>query len=74
MGGSQLYAMMLPLADALYVTRIGHAFAGDSYFPAYDESKWVLTSRTPGIRDEKNPYDYAFERYERLHSENAPPT
>lgn len=74
MGGSQVYAMMLPMADRLYVTRIQHAFEGDSYFPVYDESEWVLTARTPGIRDEKNPHDYTFECYERRHMKNAPRT
>ena len=37
-GGAELYAQALPLADALYLTEIDAAFAGDAYFPAFDPS------------------------------------
>jgi len=39
-GGSELYKVAIPLADRMYLTRIGASFEGDTFFPAYDESKW----------------------------------
>ena len=52
-------------ADRLYITNIHHEFAGDTFFPIFDEAKWELKSLTKGIKDEKNPYDYEFCLYER---------
>src|SRR3989338_9916478 len=34
-GGAQLYAQALPLADTLYLTLVEGAFDADAFFPAY---------------------------------------
>ncbi len=39
-GGSELYKVAIPLADRMYLTRIGASFEGDTFFPEYDESEW----------------------------------
>ncbi|MBT2287911.1 dihydrofolate reductase [Paenibacillus albidus] len=64
-GGAEIYRMMLPYADKLIVTHIDHEFDGDTKFPEVDWSQWQEVSNSPGIRDEKNPYDYRFVVYER---------
>jgi len=47
-GGAALYAEALPIADRLIVTEIDLAVnGGDTTFPAFDESAFVETSRTP---------------------------
>ena len=38
-----------------------HEFEGDTFFPEFDESEWILSSSEKGIKDEKNPYDYFFQ-------------
>jgi dihydrofolate reductase len=63
-GGGEVFAAVMPFADKLYITRIEHEFAADTFFPAVDESVWRLVSRVPGVKDERNPYDYAFLVYE----------
>ncbi|MFF2911260.1 dihydrofolate reductase [Paenibacillus sp. NPDC057934] len=65
MGGAEIYRMMLPYADKLIVTRIQYDFEGETLFPEVNWEKWAEVSNTPGIRDEKNPYDYRFIVYER---------
>ncbi|ARI77311.1 dihydrofolate reductase [Halobacillus mangrovi] len=67
-GGSVLFEKMLPYADRMYLTYIDHAFEGDTHFPEYDESEWKLISETKGKMDDKNPYDYYFRTYDRVHS------
>ncbi|WP_379126933.1 dihydrofolate reductase [Paenibacillus sp. sgz500958] len=67
-GGAEIYRMMLPHADKLIVTLIEEEFAGDTFFPEVDWSLWREISRTKGIRDENNPYDYYFVVYERSES------
>lgn len=64
-GGAEIYRLMLPYADKLIVTRIEHDFAGDTFFPEVNWDEWKEVSSTPGIKDEKNPYDYRFVVYER---------
>ncbi|HWI53645.1 MAG TPA: dihydrofolate reductase [Symbiobacteriaceae bacterium] len=64
-GGAELYREFLPHAHELHVTRIHAEFDGDTFFPAYDESAWELTSSTFRPKDEKNPYDCTFEVYVR---------
>lgn len=44
-GGAQLYGAALPLADVLYLTEIHREFDGDTYFPAFDPSAFVLTQQ-----------------------------
>ncbi|MFE4709459.1 dihydrofolate reductase [Paenibacillus sp. NPDC056722] len=64
-GGAEIYRIVLPYADKLTVTRIEHDFAGDTFFPDVNWDEWKEVSSTPGIKDEKNPYDYRFVVYER---------
>jgi dihydrofolate reductase len=45
-GGAQLYAAALPLAHTLLLTEIDADLAGDAFFPAWDRSRFVETSRT----------------------------
>ncbi|NDI35397.1 dihydrofolate reductase [Chengkuizengella sediminis] len=65
-GGSEIYKLLLPYVNKLYVTQIEHVFDGDSYFPEIDEKIWEQTNKVKGIKDEKNPYDYYFITYERI--------
>jgi len=63
MGGAQIYAQALPLADAVEVTEIAQDFAGDAYAPTLG-SEWVEAARSsPAVSRTGLPY--AFVRYVR---------
>ncbi|MGZ0041531.1 dihydrofolate reductase [Paenibacillus ottowii] len=64
-GGAEIYSLFWPHADRLIVTRIEETFEGDTTFPDLDWSGWIIVSETPGIKDDKNPYNYRFVVYER---------
>ena len=64
-GGAQIYALALEVADRFYLTRVGHDYEGDTSFPKWDETKWELRQREAFERGEKYPYPFAFEMYER---------
>ncbi|WP_342426273.1 dihydrofolate reductase [Paenibacillus sp. FSL L8-0158] len=64
-GGAEIYALFWSHADQLIVTRIEEIFEGDTTFPELDWNGWNIVSETPGIKDEKNPYEYRFVVYER---------
>jgi len=48
-GGAQLYALTLPLADELLLTWVPDQAEGDTYFPAWREEEWEeAESRSEG--------------------------
>lgn len=65
MGGSEIYALFLPIADRLYVTEVDGSFTGDAYFPEFDLSEWQVASIKEGTVDDHNPYPHRFIVYER---------
>lgn len=64
-GGAEIFEMVLPFTDRLYLTEIDEEFEGDTYFPTINEEEWQIVSKEKGIKDEKNPYDYFFVVYEK---------
>jgi dihydrofolate reductase len=64
-GGAELFKATFSNTDRLYITMIEHEFEGDTFFPEFKESDWKLVSQEKGPKDEKNPYDYSFNIYER---------
>jgi len=46
-GGGELYAEALSVADGLLLTEIQRDYAGDARFPAYDRAAWRETQRKP---------------------------
>lgn len=65
-GGSVLYAEMLPRADRIYLTRIHHLFEGDAYFPDPDPQIWREIEREDHASDQKNSYSYSFITFQRV--------
>ncbi|OYZ89387.1 MAG: diacylglycerol kinase, partial [Sphingomonadales bacterium 17-56-6] len=45
-GGAEIYALFLPLADRIELTEIAASPAGDTSVPAFDMSIWEETART----------------------------
>lgn len=64
-GGAEIYALCLPLAQRLYLTEVHARVEGDAYFPRWDFSRWVECSREWHAADDNNPHDYSFVVYER---------
>ena len=64
-GGSEIYEMALAIADRMYLTLIHESFEGDTFFPEFDESDWVVVSRRDHEADECNPHAFSFLTYER---------
>ena len=63
-GGSEIYALFLPAAERLYVTRVHTEVEGDAFFPAPGDD-WRLVSEEPHVADEKNEFDVSFRIFER---------
>jgi len=65
-GGDSIYKIALPIAQIVYLTRIHHKFDADAFFPKLEESQWQLESEEHHEADEKNKYDYSFQKYIRV--------
>ncbi len=65
-GGAEIYALALPLADRLYMTQIDVELKGDIFFPEFDISDFSETSRQFYSRDAKNDYDFTIRILERI--------
>ena len=64
-GGAELYATALPLADRLFLTEIDRDFAGEIHFPPWDRAQFREVSRDKHHSGEPNHFDYAFVTYQR---------
>jgi len=62
-GGAELYAAALPLADRLQLTEIDATFEGDTWFPAIDPGIWREAARESHRGDAG--FDYAFVTYQK---------
>ena len=64
-GGSEIYALSLPQARRVYLTRVHAEVEGDAFFPALGE-EWRLLSDQSREADASNEYDVSFRVYERV--------
>ena len=64
-GGADIYAQALGLADTLYITEIQRDVIGDAWFPEFDRSEWVEVSREQHRQETPEPLEYHFVEYRR---------
>ena len=65
-GGGEIYAAALPIADRLYVTHVESAPAGDTRFPAIDPVVWRATATERLPAGDKDSAATTFITYQRL--------
>ena len=53
-GGSQIYAMALPIADRMYLTVVHALVEGDTVFPAFGEDEWVCVRDVHHAADDRH--------------------
>lgn len=65
-GGGQIFAQSIDLADRIYLTRV-HTIAGcDVFFPTYDEKAWQVTDVSTHQRaSAQDDFDFTFITLER---------
>jgi dihydrofolate reductase len=65
-GGGDIYAAALPLANELDLTRV-HATidGGTAFFPEFSPDEWVLVSEKEHPVDERHAYSFTFQLWRR---------
>lgn len=66
-GGGQIYKIALEknLVDKIYLTKVHHSFAGDTFFPELG-SKWIEVERIDCKIDKKHAYNYSFLTFKKI--------
>lgn len=63
-GGAQVYAQALPLADRLCLTEVQDTPAqADAFFPDFDREQWEESFAEAHDTDDKHAFDYRFVDY-----------
>ena len=64
MGGGQIYAQALAVADRLVVTHVHTVIEdADTFFPPIDPQVWAVSSRSELFTDEETGYTFEFVEY-----------
>jgi dihydrofolate reductase len=65
-GGGSIYASSLSLVNRVYLTRVHTRIDNaDTWFPELPAGEWKLEWERPFSADEKHPFDYSFQCWER---------
>ena len=63
-GGAEIYAASLPLADGMVLTEIHEDYAGDARFPDWDRDAWRATQKETHTSSDGVRFDFVL--YERV--------
>ena len=61
-GGAQIYALALPMADRIELTEVDGDFDGDTHVPAFDPEEWEEVSRERHEGQSDNGPSFSFVR------------
>lgn len=65
-GGGEVYALCLPIATRMHLTRVDTVVeAADAFFPAFDAREWQVAHREAHAADAKHSYPFEFVDYVR---------
>jgi dihydrofolate reductase len=71
-GGGEIYALFLPLADRLELTMVHAAVEGDARFPEWRNGHWERTRDDLHPADEKHAHAFRFTTWRRISPEKQP--
>lgn len=64
-GGGEIYKQSIDSVDVIYKTLVNTTIEGDVYFQDIDLNRFDLTWEEKHNADEKNKFDYTFQKFER---------
>ncbi len=65
-GGGNIYQQTMDITDKIELTTVHANVEADTFFPKIDEKVWKKVNEVCHEKDEKNPYDFCFQTYERI--------
>jgi dihydrofolate reductase len=64
-GGAEIFAGALPLADRIYLTQVHACVETDVFFPEFDRTEWVEIESSFQPADQNNEHPSTYRRLER---------
>ena len=64
-GGTEIFAQTLPLADRIILTLVHAKPVGDTYFPDLDPAVWREAERLPQLKGPDDEYGFTIVHYQR---------
>ena len=61
-GGAEIYAQSLAIADRIYLTQVHTIVDADVFFPEFDQDVWIEEESLWNDADEKNQYPVTFKQ------------
>ncbi len=65
-GGADVYAQTLPLAEQLHITEVHALPHGDAFFPVWDKRSFKIISKVDFPSGPRDQYPYSFVDYQRV--------
>ncbi|WP_047419066.1 dihydrofolate reductase [Cellulophaga sp. Hel_I_12] len=62
-GGGEIYALGLPIATKIELTRVHESFEADAFFPEIDLNRWKISQEEYHPKDENHNYDFTYLSY-----------
>ncbi len=62
-GGGEIYALGLPFATKIELTRVHASFEADAFFPEIDPKRWKIIQEEYHPKDENHNYDFTYLSY-----------
>ena len=64
-GGGEIYEQTIGNAQRIYMTRVHAVLDADTFFPPIDETKWIMSHNLNFEADDKHPFVYSFQVWDR---------
>ena len=64
-GGGEIYALAMEIADVIELTRVHSSFDADTFFPEIDDTKWELDTKVFHDSDDRHAFSFTFETWKR---------
>jgi len=62
-GGGEIYALGMPFANKIELTRVHETFIADAFFPEINPTEWDLVTQEFHPKDERHHFDFTFQTY-----------
>ena len=66
-GGGEIFKQAISIANIIYLTIVNTTIDGDVFFPEIDLNKFKLVWEEKHQADEKNKFDYTFQKFVSIH-------
>jgi dihydrofolate reductase len=62
-GGGEIYSLLLPYTNKMYITEVHKSFEAHAYFPQFYKNQWRVLDRSEEYVDEKSSLRYSYVTY-----------